>query len=510
MRRLLRVRRVGKQNDVFRLRLRGGNHPRRRHERLVDVNAAAFRTDRQNFSTICRVVFNRVHRHDFMRRRVHGEHADFVHRREQIQHRHRAEVGQIHFDAAAAGRHGHAAGTIQRDDHRDAQLAMFAPHFHRDWHDALQRRLEITARPVGFLAARHRQSAAGFLHPRRQRFHAAHADLSRRNIFNHHGGKLRKFFERPLALRRCFADDFNRAAAQQFHEAGIFARRRNHQHRPRTFHADERAGGIVFGNRIVLRALNRDGVFVHTRRCRAVAEHQPRQPGGNLFAAGRNDFVAAPELILDFLVRRRLHPCAQDERLAGQDRLRREKTLDGRVADLRTREQAIIHRHAATGGARGGGGGVFARPFAVGQNEDAPAAVRRNQRERGFNRVVQAGMVRADLCRKPAKLAALRRLFDDGIASERNDAELVARPHGFVQQADDFLFRRIGILRHGLAAVGDDNHVPARSGSLIASWANARTTRTKITARKIFSPRFGSGHANHAAASGTSSNSQTG
>ena len=39
--------------------------------------------------------------------------------------------------------------------------------------------------------------------------------------------------------------------------------------------------------------------------------------------------------------------------------------------------------------------------------------------------------------------------------------------------------------------------VPARSGSFIASCASANTTRRKITARRIFSPRFGSGQANH-------------
>jgi hypothetical protein len=110
-------------------------------------------------------VFHRIKRNDFVRRRVHGEHADLVHRREQIQHLHRAEVGEINFDAPAARRHGHAARTIQRHDDRHAQLAMFAAHFHRDRQDAFQRRLEIAARPIGFLPAGHCQAAARFLDP---------------------------------------------------------------------------------------------------------------------------------------------------------------------------------------------------------------------------------------------------------------------------------------------------------------------------------------------------------
>jgi hypothetical protein len=52
--------------------------------------------------------------------------------------------------------------------------------------------------------------------------------------------------------------------------------------------------------------------------------------------------------------------------------------------------------------------------------------------------------------------------------------------------------------------------VPARSGNLIAACANAKTTSRKIIARKIFNPRFGNGHAHHAATSGMSSSSQIG
>ena len=52
--------------------------------------------------------------------------------------------------------------------------------------------------------------------------------------------------------------------------------------------------------------------------------------------------------------------------------------------------------------------------------------------------------------------------------------------------------------------------VPARSGSLMASCASAKTTKRKTIARKTFNPRAGNGHANHAVASGISNSSQTG
>jgi hypothetical protein len=45
-------------------------------------------------------------------------------------------------------------------------------------------------------------------------------------------------------------------------------------------------------------------------------------------------------------------------------------------------------------------------------------------------------------------------LFDDGLRSEGDDAEPVARSHGFMEQADGFPFGRGGLFRHGCAAVG--------------------------------------------------------
>ena len=73
-------------------------------------------------------------------------------------------------------------------------------------------------------------------------------------------------------------------------------------------------------------------------------------------------------------------------------------------------------------------------------------------------------MIRTHLCRKPAKLAPLRRLLHRGVAPECDDAKLVPRPHGFVEQPDDFLFRLRGIGRHGFAAVGHDDHCSGAVG----------------------------------------------
>ena len=131
--------------------------------------------------------------------------------------------------------------------------------------------------------------------------------------------------------------------------------------------------------------------------------------------------------------------------------------MDGEVADLWTGEQSIIDGHAATSGPGGGGSGIFSGPFAIRQNKNPSAAIGRNQGERGIDGVIQTGMIHAHIGGEAGELGALRRLLNDGIAPERNHAQLIARPHGFVQQADDFLFGIIGFGGHGFTAGGDDH-----------------------------------------------------
>ena len=66
-------------------------------------------------------------------------------------------------------------------------------------------------------------------------------------------------------------------------------------------------------------------------------------------------------------------------------------------------------------------------------------------------------LIAANLRGEAGELALLRRALDGGLASERNDRELVARAHGFLQQRDGLLLRGVGAGRHRVTAIRDDD-----------------------------------------------------
>jgi hypothetical protein len=72
--------------------------------------------------------------------------------------------------------------------------------------------------------------------------------------------------------------------------------------RARTFDADEGAGLVVLGDRVVVCTLDGDGVIRDTGVGRAIPEHQSGEPGGDMLRAAGEETGSAPELVLDLLV----------------------------------------------------------------------------------------------------------------------------------------------------------------------------------------------------------------
>ena len=105
-----------------------------------------------------------------MRRAVDRDDADFVVRPERLDRRARALVRQIHLRAAVADRGGHAAGSIERHDHGQRELAMLVLELHRYGQIGIERGFEVAADAERAPAAGEEQSAPEVGREMHQRF----------------------------------------------------------------------------------------------------------------------------------------------------------------------------------------------------------------------------------------------------------------------------------------------------------------------------------------------------
>src|SRR5262249_53056744 len=180
--------------------------------------------------------------------------------------------------------------------------------------------------------------------------------------------------------------------------------------------------------------------------------------------ARRQDLPAAPQLIGDLLLNRRLHPGGDHKRFARRDPDRRVDLSDRQVVRRGSLQRAVINRDAARRGLRRGRRRIFARPAPVGNDQNLSGSVLSYQRKRFVDRFGQVRRVALDLDREPRERPSLRRKLDRGGLPERNNRKAVVARHRAPDQINRLFLRGLGAFRHREAAVGDDDDGP------VAAW----------------------------------------
>ncbi len=229
-----------------------------------------------------------------------------------------------------------------------------------------------------------------------------------------------------------------------FARPGIFAGGRNHEHRAGAFDSNQRARLDCFpewdrpsgldGERVI-----HDAGYCPRGRETSAASARRR----NLLRTGADDRVAAAQLILHLLFHRRTDPRAEDVRLAGLNRIGREEMIEwprrscaaGRAGD---NQSALRDPPRARAAARD-----LCRSICHPRHENASAAIGRNQAQRGLQCTFEVGMIRPDLRREAAEFAVSAAIARRRPAVRTRRCRAIARLHGFVEQIDDFLFRKL-------------------------------------------------------------------
>ena len=344
--RLLRVRRVREQHDVPRALVGFLDHLRRRDQRGVGEDAAAHRLDPPHLVADPVLLARRGQRADHVRRAVDGDHADLVERPERLDRRARAEIGQIHFRPPVAGRHGHAAGTIQHHRHRERELAMLVLDFHRHRQIRIERRLEVAADAEGPAAAGQQQSAAEVGGETRQSGERLRPDLAGRHVLQDHRAKGQEAGQIVRQRRR--RDGLHAQLARRQRAAQIVraAAGIDQQDRGRRLDAHGAVSEVVLGHAVALRgelqAIARDaGPIDH------VAKRQLRRAGLKRPRRSRNLDAVAQQDGLGFDGAVGAHPRGELKRLALVDHARQVERFDGDVRRLAAAEHAEVDRQPA-------------------------------------------------------------------------------------------------------------------------------------------------------------------
>src|SRR5262245_13537840 len=344
---------------------------------------------------------------------------------------------------------------------------MLLPQFHRDGQDRFERRFEITAGAVRMLAAAHHQPRSGFADPGGDRLHSATGDLCGGNVFDQHARILRERIQRPVAIFGRGEPDLYTTRRQQSREPGV-RRGRDEEQRSRPLHPDQNLRRIVFGNRIIGGAGavfgDLDRIALRARLPGEVAERQTVQSRDGVRLARRQDLPAAPQLVDDLLLNRRLRPGSDHKRFARRDPDRRVDLSDGQIVRRGSLQRSVINRDAARGGLRRSRRRIFARPAPVGNYQNLSGSVLRYQRKRLVDRFGQVRRVAPDIVREPRERPSLRRTLNRGGLPERNNRKAVVARHGAPDQINRLFLRGLGGLRHREAAVGDDDDGP------VAAW----------------------------------------
>lgn len=127
-------------------------------------------------------------------------------------------------------------------------------------------------------------------------------------------------------------------------------------------------------------------------------------------------------------------------------------------------EQTIVDRDFQLPRPAGGGSGVAAVGFAVGEDEDPGRAAGIHERQRRLQSLFEIAAVGGDFAGELSQLGLVRQdLFDAGLASEGDDAEPMLLSALAPQVADQF--EQPLILGHRSGAIGDDDDIqPATAG----------------------------------------------
>ena len=162
--RLLGVGGVGEEHDVARALRRAGELLRSGDERGVGEDPAAAGLDGADPAEDAPLVREGHQRHDDVRGGVDRDHRHGVAAAEQLDRGARPEVGEVHLRLARRDRHPHRPGAVERDGHRQEELALLLPDLHRHRQDLLDRGLVVAARSERRPAAGHEQAAAEVAH----------------------------------------------------------------------------------------------------------------------------------------------------------------------------------------------------------------------------------------------------------------------------------------------------------------------------------------------------------
>ena len=138
---------------MLRLGRGAGELPQPRGDSLLDKDAAAHRADAEYVVSARLRLVGILHRENYVRLRVDGDHGDFVERGQHIHGACGTEVRHVHLRAPASSAGHHRPGSVHHDRKRDGELAVFLPQFERDGKYVLDCRLVPPAWPERPLAA---------------------------------------------------------------------------------------------------------------------------------------------------------------------------------------------------------------------------------------------------------------------------------------------------------------------------------------------------------------------
>ena len=239
-------------------RIGGAQFAERGDERRLDVDAAAHRLDGEDLAAEAARLGGGAERDDVVGGGVDRPDGEEVVVGEHVEHLGGGLVRQVHLRAAArsAGdRHGHRAGTVERDGDRHRELAVLAAQLEGDGEDVLDGGLVPPAGAERVASAGHREAAPGVAHPRGEVRQGDRAEVVRSAVLEQDARPRRERRGREVELGGHTRLERHARAAQQRGEAG-FRRGRDDEQRLGALARDEEASGVVL----------RDGIGQEGRR----------------------------------------------------------------------------------------------------------------------------------------------------------------------------------------------------------------------------------------------------